>query len=203
MLIYRDVRNPRPTVHRIPAWLEGCRDLVRQHVDGHDWLWCGNPAIRPSVPANAWHRIPDEDFEVASVGPLDPMTLLRHRPELLVSDHVIPDGQGREWRGLIILDGDGHCRLTLGWGRREGEKTLSRVPEPWQVPLIAGALAARAEIEAGNLADVPVEAAMSWLLPALCEIYHLHPEVIIRERLVDDRLANGLLRLHAGYAPET
>jgi hypothetical protein len=56
------------------------------------------------------------------------------------------------------------------------------------------------EIEANRLDQVPIDAAMSWLVPLLCEIYHLHPEVIIQERLIDDRLATALMRISAGYA---
>ena len=200
MLIYRDVRNPAPTAHRIPVWLEGSRELVRQRVEGRDWLWHGSPVVRPSVPAQSWSPLPD-DFEVASVGELNPETLLRARPELLVTEPIISDGKGRKWRGLVVIDGDGFCRLTLGWGRDPETKQLKRMPEPWQKVLLTGAHAARAEIEAKQLDKVPVEPALTWLLPLLCEMYHLCPEVIIDKKLVDDRLATDLLRVAAGYAP--
>jgi hypothetical protein len=200
MLIYRDVRTPAPTVFRVPQWLEGCNNLVRQIVRGQAWYWVGEPNIRPEVPASAWHDVP-EDFQVANVGPLVPSTLLRHRPELVVTDEIIEDGAGRRWRGLLVFDGDGNCQLTLKWGRDPQTKQLVRMPEEWQVALLTGAKSARAEIEAGRLDQVPVDAAMSWLLPLMCEIYHLHPEVIIQERLCDDRMAVGLLKVSAGHAP--
>lgn len=200
MLIYRDVRTPAPTAFRVPAWLEGCSNLVRQTVRGQSWFWTGDPAIRPEVPAAAWHPVPD-DFEVASVGPLDPSTLLRNRPELMITDPIIEDGQGRKWRGLVVYDADRRCQLTLRWGRSTETRQLVRMPEPWQVPLLTGASAARDEIDAELLDQVPIDAAMSWLLPLLCEIYHLHPEVIIQERLCDDRMAVGLLKVSAGHAP--
>jgi hypothetical protein len=199
MLIYRDIRSPRPTAFRVPPWLENCANLVRQTVEGQDQFWCGDPAVRPTVPAKAWHPLPD-DFEVANIGPLDPMTLLRNRNDLMVTGDTVTDGQGRRWRGLVVFDADNTCHLTLKWGRAPGATTLSRIPEDWQLPLLAGAAAARAEIEANRLDQVPIDAAMSWLIPLLCEIYHLHPEVIIQERLIDDRLATALMRISAGYA---
>lgn len=201
MLIYRDTRVPQPTVFRTPSWLDGSSNLVRRIVRGQAWYWNGESTILPEVPADAWSKV-EEDFEVADVGPLDPASLLRFRPELMVGAMKIADAKGRDWFGLVVFDGDGRCQLALGWGRRPGETTLSRIPEPWQVPLLAGATAARAELDAGRLHDVPVDAAMSWLLPLLCQLYHLSVLTIIEKRLLDDKLATGLIRMSAGYRPE-
>lgn len=208
-LILRDVKSPRPSAFRCPAWLNGIAGLQRCEDDEGDWVGTWDPLFyRPEQLAKGatWIELPD-DWKLALVGELIPSLLLR-------SEHSLPlivpvaDRFGRAWHAPVVLvphsgtaapSAEGTIALSLSWGRDPATGAPARVPTPSQAKLIATAQAARAEILANRLKDLPISTAVEMCAVALEEIYHLDLDVMLRGNLLDDVLAGQTLMAIAGF----
>jgi hypothetical protein len=210
MILYRDLRRPRPTAFRAPPHLADAAGLARREATAGDLLALVDPMYLDEPPAGtAWHAI-DDDFAVCLVGPLDQATLnrqLRQQP-VAIPTAAVQDAAGRTWIVPRILGAAGALLLPVPWGTDPVTGQWARVPTAVQATWIAAAQTARGEILAAAercaggeiVLDLPIDVAAR-LTSTLCTAtYHLSPQVIQRLALLDDRLSIGALVHAAGVA---
>lgn len=220
-IVYRDCRDPRPTVFRMPPGFPAGHACQRTEADGGDLVGIWDPMIFQvsNIPADAvWHQLSDH-WKVCQIGPLEPRTLLRAdagRPDLI----PITDSLGRGWHVPAVLNPLGKVALTLPIGRNEVGQ-WARLPSAEQSALIAAATFVRQEVEATETVRVPNEsgdgtteaqvsrfsrmplaAAADTLATLLASVYLLAPETCAALCLFDDRLAQDGLLYAAGFRPK-
>lgn len=207
-LVYRDVRVPRSTTHRLPTWLLHQPNLMRVESDVGDFIgvWDAEMFHPDHIPADAvWHEVGD-GFVVHLVGELIPQTLLRATHNL---PKIMPlqDSRARLWYVPAIMKPDAdpaapadnpEILLSLPWGVTEAG-AVARVPSPEQLKLIETAMAVRREVRANALAQVPLAVSAAWLGVLLQAVYHLDLVVLLKLGVVDDQLCVRALLAAAGY----
>ncbi len=192
MILVRDTLSHGGT--RLPDWLAGCRELQRVQTDCGDVLTAGDPLFITIPPHLAWHDLGD-GWQVTSNGGVDHDRYMRMRPDIETAP--VRDAQGKMWAAPIVLDQQGHCAMPLPWGKVDGIRM--RCPTAEQQRLINASEAARAEILAQRLDQVPINIIAEWVHALLAATYHLSGDVIDALQIMDDNLAAGVLLAASGY----
>jgi hypothetical protein len=199
VLVHQDRRRPRPTAFRIPPHLAHAQNLTRREAEAGDEVGILDAAEFgvPDVPADAdWLDLGD-DWRCTLVGAFDPRRHLRTAPD---TPRLLPidDGRGRTWHAPAVLTPrSGDVALNLAFGQDE-QQVWKRVPTPAQAKLIAAARAARAEIDANRLGQVPFAVAVEWALAGFEAVYHLPTAAFAKHGWITDRLLQLQLLAMAG-----
>ncbi len=196
MIILRD-QHYRGGV-RLPAWLEGCSELQRMQTDNGDLITAGDPLFLVDPVGAVWHELGD-GYQVTTTNGIDHHRYLRRRSD--IERILVRDAQAREWFAPRILDEAGDCALAVPWGKLDGVRV--RKPTGEQQRCITSANAARKEILAGRIGDIPIDIIAEWVHALLEATYHLSGEIIDALELMDDTLALGVMFASSGFPKPT
>lgn len=191
-ILFRDTTNA--VVPTPPPWLAGCPDVQCILTDRGAIYSACDPLFLAPPPEAAWRPLVD-GWQVALVGELDLSPYVRQRQDLEFIS--VSDSWGRAYLVPAVLTPGGAVALTLPWGLVNGSR--ARKPAEEQRLLIAAAEAARGEILAGKVGEIPIDVAADWVHALLASAYHLPPPAFDALEIVDDKLALRALLAASGF----